>query len=114
MEQLVVGADFGTEGVRVRLFDLSGGLKGYATEPYWTVHPGPAAAEQDPQQWWSAFILAMGALVSDSGASPDQVVGVGLDATLSRGAGGAVGVQEIAEVPVVPVTSQPPLLSSTT
>ena len=81
MKELVVGADFGTEGVRVGLFDLSGGLKGYASQPYRTVHPGPAAAEQDPQEWWSAFVSAMRALMSDSNASPDQVVGLGFDAT---------------------------------
>jgi ribulokinase len=80
-KDLVVGADFGTEGVRVGLFDLAGGLKGYATEPYRTVHPGPAAAEQDPQEWWSAFVSAMLALMSDSGVSPDQIVGLGFDAT---------------------------------
>ena len=44
----VLGIDFGTESVRVGVFDLTGAPRALASQPYPLHHPQPGWAEQDP------------------------------------------------------------------
>ncbi len=79
--QYLLGIDMGTGGARAGIFDLSGKLKGtYATE--WdTTFPRPGHAEQDPETWWTCVVEAVRGAVAASGASPDEIAGIGVDAT---------------------------------
>ncbi|WP_159591153.1 FGGY-family carbohydrate kinase [Chelativorans xinjiangense] len=56
---LVLGFDLGTGSVRAGVYDLDGGtMRGSAEERYETVYPHPGWAEQQPEEWWRALIVA--------------------------------------------------------
>lgn len=56
---LVLGADFGTQGVRVAVFDGLGQLITMNFQTYPTFYPKPGWAEQHPDSWWEAFKEAL-------------------------------------------------------
>ncbi|PZX12196.1 hypothetical protein LX81_03736 [Palleronia aestuarii] len=61
----VLSCDFGTGGVRVGLFDLDAGRLVAAGEaPYATRHIPPDRAEQDPEEWWSALLTCVPAVLA--------------------------------------------------
>jgi FGGY-family pentulose kinase len=78
---LFLGLDVGTQSLRAALFDLSGECRAFATAPLDTLHPQPAWAEQDANQWWQAARTAVPQALARAGAHPEQVVGIGLDCT---------------------------------
>ena len=78
---LFLGLDLGTQSVRAALFDDAGSCIAYATSPLDTLHPAPAWAEQDANQWWSATTSAVREALAKSGRDADAVVGIALDAT---------------------------------
>lgn len=80
-DERVLGVDFGTEGVRVGLYDLTGTPDAFVTEPYETTHPAPGWAEQRPEDWWSSFSTATRRLLADTGIDPDRIIGLGFDTT---------------------------------
>lgn len=79
--ECVLGVDFGTESVRVGLFDLRGHPVALASEPYAVRHPRPGWAEQDPAEWWAALSRAARVALERAAVSPERVVGVGADCT---------------------------------
>ena len=52
------GVDGGTESIRAGVFDLSGTPLSFASQPYPTSFPHPGWAEQDPADWWAAWLCA--------------------------------------------------------
>jgi FGGY-family pentulose kinase len=79
--QYLMGIDIGTGGVRVGLFDRYGSPAGFSSVEFSTSHPRPGWAEQDPADWWSALVEATRGALRESGVAPDDVAGIGLDAT---------------------------------
>lgn len=77
----VIGIDGGTESIRVGLFDLSGNLVLARQKTYETYFPQSGWAEQNPEDWWTALRTAMAELLKDSGAAPEAIKGIALDAT---------------------------------
>ncbi len=77
----VMGIDFGTESVRVGIFDLEGTPVVFASQPYPLYHPRPGWAEQRPHEWWSALVIATRAALVESGIPKEAVVGLGADCT---------------------------------
>lgn len=77
----MVGVDFGTESVRVGVFDREGSPLAFAGEAYSLKHPYPGWAEQDPDEWWDCFVKATWQAVEDSGVSQEEIFGLSLDAT---------------------------------
>ncbi|HAJ34134.1 MAG TPA: xylulose kinase [Chloroflexi bacterium] len=77
----VLGIDFGTESVRVGIFDLTGRPVTFAAETYPLYHPRPGWAEQQPDEWWRAFVAATRRALAQSGVSSANIVGVGADCT---------------------------------
>lgn len=77
----VLGIDFGTESVRVGIFDLGGRPITFASEPYPLYHPRPGWAEQKPDEWWNALVVATRRALAQSGAPGDAIVGLGADCT---------------------------------
>jgi FGGY-family pentulose kinase len=79
----LMGIDFGTEGVRVGIFDCSGAPVGFGSAAYGTEHPRPGWAEQDPGEWWSSLVEAVPAALEDGELTGDEIAGISVDATSS-------------------------------
>lgn len=77
----VLGIDYGTESCRVAIFDLSGRPVEFAATGYPTLHPGAGRAEQRPEDWWDALRSSARQALAASGVRPEQIVGIGSDAT---------------------------------
>lgn len=79
----LLGADYGTGGVRVGVFDREGNSLALASREYALEHPRPGWAEQDPEEWWSALVAATNEAVRSSGVSSGEISGICVDATAS-------------------------------
>lgn len=77
----LIGVDGGTESLRAFVFDLAGRPLGTAASAYETRFPGPAMAEQNPEDWWRALGEAVRGAVAASGVAPEAILGLGLDTT---------------------------------
>ncbi len=79
-DELVLGIDAGTGGLRACLFDLRGVPAGAAERPYETRYPRPGRAVQRPEDWWRALVLATNDVLAANGIDGDRVVGIAIDA----------------------------------
>ena len=77
----ILGIDFGTESVRVGIFDQIGQPVTFASQEYSLYHPRPGWAEQKPDEWWAALVRATRAVLEKSGVAKEEVVGRGADCT---------------------------------
>ena len=77
----VLGIDFGTESVRVGIFDREGTPVVFAGEAYALEHPRPGWAEQDPDEWWSCLVKATRKALDEGEVAPEEIVGLSVDAT---------------------------------
>lgn len=77
----VMGIDFGTESVRVGIFDTHGKPVVFASQSYSLYHPRPGWAEQQPDEWWSALVRATRKALAESGIPKEAIVGLGADCT---------------------------------
>ncbi len=77
----ILGIDFGTESVRVGIFDTAGKPVVFASQTYPLYHPRPGWAEQRPDEWWSALVQATRQALADSGIPKEAIVGLGADCT---------------------------------
>jgi len=80
--QALLGIDLGTTGVKAALFDAGDGrVLSSAFIDYPLMHPHPGWAEQDPEEWWKATIMAIHSCLASGvqhGVAPNDVRGVGL------------------------------------
>jgi len=76
---LVLGIDAGTGGLRACLFDLSGRRVAIGEHTYPTRFPRPGWATQRPADWWTALVTATRAAVSGAGSAA-RVIGLAIDA----------------------------------
>lgn len=83
MEKFVVGVDVGTGSARAGLFDLRGHRRATASKPIQMWQPKPEWAEQSSGDIWDAVGSVVRQVVADSRIAPEQVVGIGFDATCS-------------------------------
>jgi FGGY-family pentulose kinase len=66
-------ADGGTESLRARVYDLAGTCLGQKAVPYETRFSAGARAEQDPEDWWRAFVDATRGAIADAGVDPADI-----------------------------------------
>jgi FGGY-family pentulose kinase len=81
--QFVVGVDVGTGSVRAGLFDLHGRRRAVASAPIQLWQPKSEWAEQSSDDIWAVVGKVVRQVIAESGVSPEQVVGLGFDATCS-------------------------------
>jgi FGGY-family pentulose kinase len=74
-------ADGGTESRRARVYDLSGVCLGSAAVAYETKFSAGARAEQDPEDWWQAFITAARQAIETARVDPSAVEAITLATT---------------------------------
>lgn len=74
-------ADGGTESLRARVYDLSGTCLGSAAVPYETKFSSGARAEQNPEDWWNAFVTASCQAITESRVDPKAIESICLATT---------------------------------
>jgi FGGY-family pentulose kinase len=83
VENFVIGVDVGTGSARAGLFDLHGRRRTTASRAIQMWQPKPDWAEQSSDNIWDAVGQAVRQVVRESGALPEQIRGIGYDATCS-------------------------------
>ena len=76
--EYLIGIDLGTSGTKTVLFDVNGTPVASHTVEYPLHQPRNGWAEQDPHDWWGAVQETVRAVLSRSGAEPEEIKGVGL------------------------------------
>jgi FGGY-family pentulose kinase len=78
-----IGIDVGTGSARAGVFDARGTLVGTAAEPIKIWKPAAEFVEQSSDDIWRACGVAVRGAVARSGVSPEDIRGLGFDATCS-------------------------------
>jgi xylulokinase len=78
--QVLVGIDVGTTGVKAIAVSATGDVVGRAEAGYELQTPRPGWAEQDPEDWWQASELALASLETqfEESAGAAAIAGIGL------------------------------------
>jgi xylulokinase len=69
-----IGADLGTSSLKLLLCDKEGNIFATATESYAVSYPHPSWSEQNPKDWWSAFVRGVRTLTQK--ISPNEIGGI--------------------------------------
>ncbi len=69
-----IGADLGTSGLKLLLVDVKGAVLNSVTKNYNVSYPNPGWSEQNPEDWWNAYVSGVGELLS--GFDPKCVKGL--------------------------------------
>ncbi|MTI81080.1 MAG: xylulokinase [Firmicutes bacterium] len=77
MQELYLGIDIGTTGVKVLAVDREGNIAAESTREYPLHVPRPGWAEQNPEDWYQATCSAVNDVLN-SGIIAEQIKGVGL------------------------------------
>jgi FGGY-family pentulose kinase len=83
MAGLYLGVDVGTASVRAALFDASGAMHGVGTHPIRIHRPEDDFVEQSSDDIWNACASAVRTALAEARARPEDVLGIGFDATCS-------------------------------
>ena len=75
---LYLGIDVGTSGTKTLLMTAAGKVLATATGEHTISAPRPGWSEQDPDNWWSATVHAVKAVLKKAGKSGKNVAGIGL------------------------------------
>jgi xylulokinase len=82
-ETYVLAVDLGTGGPKVAVISATGRIAAHAFEKVGMQLTDDGGAEQRPQDWWDAIVNSARRAMTDSGISPERVVGVGCTAQWS-------------------------------
>ncbi len=91
MRSVFVGIDVGTTSARAGLFDAEGRLLAAAKRPIETWREAGDIVEQSSNDIWSACVAALREAMAMAEAKPEEVKGIGFDATCSLVALDAAG-----------------------
>ena len=83
MSKYFVGVDVGSGSARAGVFDVFGKRLGMAVSPIKQYRPQNDHVEQSSSDIWLQVCKVVKAAVLESNIAPDQVVGIGFDATCS-------------------------------
>lgn len=73
-----IGVDIGTSGTKSLLIDPDGNILAEASASYGISMPKPMWTEQDPEDWWTATVKTIRAVVKQARAKPADVKAIGL------------------------------------
>ncbi len=82
-ERHVLALDHGTSGVKVALVNGHGSIVDFEFEPTPTFHFPGGGAEQNPEDWWRAFIDATKKLLGRRRVRRDSITAVAVSSTFS-------------------------------
>ncbi|MBE5868172.1 MAG: xylulokinase [Lachnospiraceae bacterium] len=72
-----IGADLGTSALKLLLVDSCGKIVKTATRSYPVQYPQPTWSEQNPEDWWRAFLSGVKELTNEIDTSQIKGIGVG-------------------------------------
>ncbi len=75
-EKFVLSVDLGTSGCKTALVSNRGEVAGWEFEPVATRLFGKGGAEQEPEDWWSAFLHTAGALLKRNCVPAESIAAV--------------------------------------
>jgi xylulokinase len=78
MGTVLLGIDIGTSGCKCCLLNSSGKVLGAASQEYQPRFPQPGWVEQDPQDWYLAFLACLKALASQPQVDLRRVSAIGI------------------------------------
>ena len=78
MPEYLLGIDIGTTGAKALLVDADGAVIAGANSGYGMSSPRPGWSEQDPADWWTATVLGIREVISQSGVAAEEIAGIGL------------------------------------
>ncbi|WP_340608400.1 FGGY-family carbohydrate kinase [Xenorhabdus bharatensis] len=81
--KVVIGVDVGTGSARAGIFDMNGKMLSSAKRDITLYRDNPHFVEQSSREIWDAVCYCIRQVMSYSGCAPQQVVGIGFDATCS-------------------------------
>lgn len=73
---MFLGLDIGTSSVKGVLIEASGGVTASATAPLAISTPQPGWAEQQPEDWWTASVQAIRALLAQTPGADVAAIGI--------------------------------------
>jgi D-ribulokinase len=82
-QNFFIGVDVGTGSARAGVFDASGKLLGSAKRNIETWHEADEVVEQSSENIWISVCASVREAVSMSKVAPDEIAGIGFDATCS-------------------------------
>ncbi len=71
-----IGADLGTSALKLMLVDKCGEIVKTISRSYPVLYPNPGWSEQNPEDWWNAFVSGVKELVA--GVDARQIGGIGV------------------------------------
>lgn len=83
MRRAFVGVDVGTSSARAGVFDETGTLLATARHPIAVWHDAGDIVEQSSSDIWAACVASVRAAMAEAALPPDEVSGIGFDATCS-------------------------------
>lgn len=83
MDKLFIGVDVGTGSARAGVFDGLGHLRGAARRPIRTWNEEGGLVEQSSADIWAAVVASVREAMAKAGGGPEDVGGIGFDATCS-------------------------------
>ncbi|MBL9164508.1 MAG: xylulokinase [Planctomycetaceae bacterium] len=73
-----LGIDVGTSGTKALAISPEGAILAAASSNYGCAHPKPLWSEQDPEDWWTATVKVVRAVVKQAKLKPSDVAAIGL------------------------------------
>jgi xylulokinase len=71
--RFVLGSDLGTSGCKSIVLDVEGQIRGWALEGYPTLRLHPGWAEQEPEDWFTAFCKTIRQAINQAGIKPENI-----------------------------------------
>jgi xylulokinase len=79
----ILALDHGTSGCKVALFSMDGRAQGFAFEPTPLLLLPNGGAEQDPGQWWKAFVAATHKVLHSTDIPAASIAAIAVSSTFS-------------------------------
>ena len=70
-----IGADLGTSALKLLLVDQNGEIQKTVSRSYSVFFPNPGWSEQNPEDWWDAFVSGVKELIA--GIEAKDIAGIG-------------------------------------
>ena len=80
---VVLAIDHGTSGVKTALVAFTGDILASIAVPTTVHHVAGGGVEQDPLEWWRAFVTGARAVMADAALPPERIAAVACSSTYS-------------------------------